>query len=384
MMESALGAGERLFRATAKYVHSKNQTKLGRWMDPIYDRVARHLLKGSSGPSERLARRQFPANLYFDYRKRSRKLEYYIEDWDFSEARPELLTPRQRMMMHTVALGETSGAAVGDGFLRAFRTEPELAAFFGTWFVEELNHFLGYHLYLERMGERWPAARAMDVAEVDFRPYAESAGEIAACNMYQELVGYLVYRSLSTQVRDPFLAKMLDRFAKDELRHYKFYQAYVAREIQRDPDFRFTVMKVILKTPSPYNQVSGGTAQVLDHIESGAHYFRKREFDFFVREVEYLVGKDLTEFFSWFFRGACPPCARCGRCPYACACERFDDDAVPKRRRPTWWQQTRRRESGLAIFAEVWADELKKIASSDAGGTRANTRPADASAHGPS
>ena len=68
-------------------------------------------------------------------------------------------------MMHTVALGETSGAAVSDGFLRAFRTNPELAAFFGTWFTEELNHFLGYHMYLRQMGEPWPAARGLAVAE---------------------------------------------------------------------------------------------------------------------------------------------------------------------------------------------------------------------------
>ena len=57
-------------------------------------------------------------------------------------------------MMHTVTLGETSGSAVADGFLRTFRSHPELAAFLGTWFTEELNHFMAYHLYLSKMDRR--------------------------------------------------------------------------------------------------------------------------------------------------------------------------------------------------------------------------------------
>src|SRR5204862_165233 len=156
-----------------------------------------------------IADETFPSNLFFPYRSQSRKLQYFVEDWDWSEARPELLTPRQRPMMHTVALGETSGSAVSDGFLRAFRTQPELAAFFGTWFTEELNHFIGYHLYLDRMGETWPAQRGLDVARVDFAPYAKGAMEIAAANMYQELIGFLVYSGFSRQAKDPFLARML-------------------------------------------------------------------------------------------------------------------------------------------------------------------------------
>ena len=50
-----------------------------------------------------------------------------------------------------------------------------------------------------------------------FRPYAEDPYEVAACNMYQELVGYLVYRCFGKQVNDPFLASMLKQFAKDEM-----------------------------------------------------------------------------------------------------------------------------------------------------------------------
>jgi hypothetical protein len=220
MLQKTLELAERAFRRSAMWAYTMNQSRAKVVMDPIYRGVAAVLLRGEIPLSPRLLATQIPENLFLRYRRQSRRLQYHIEDWDFSRARPELLTPRQRQMMHTVALGETSGAAVADGFLRAFRTDPELAAFFGLWFTEELNHFLGYHLYLEQMGERWPAQRGLDVAKVDFIPYADDPLEVAACNMYQELLGFLVYRSFAGQARDPFLAKMLGQFAKDELRHY--------------------------------------------------------------------------------------------------------------------------------------------------------------------
>jgi hypothetical protein len=317
MLESA-------FRATARYVFALNQSPAKVILDPIYELVSRRLLAGDIPLSKRLSSAKFSDNLYLDYRRQSRKLQYHIEDWDFSAARPELLTPRQREMMHTVALGETSGSAVADGFLRAFRTHPELAAFFGTWFVEELNHFLGYHLYLERMNERWPVERARAVAEVDFRPYAEDPYEVAACNMYQELVGYLVYRSFGKQVNDPFLAHMLKQFAKDELRHYKLYQQFIARKIQRDPSFRTVVLKVFLKATSPFNQVSGGPGQVIEHLQRGIFYFRKAEHEFFLDQVEYLLGTRLESFFGWYFQKNAPPCTSCHEELYRCACDRYE------------------------------------------------------------
>lgn len=315
---------ERGFRRAAAYVFAVNQSAAKVVLDPIYETVASTMLRGDIPISEKLRAEKFPENLYFEYRVRARKLEYHIEDWDFSQARPELLTPRQRQMMHTVALGETSGSAVADGFLRSFRALPELAAFFGTWFVEELNHFLGYHLYLERMNERWPENRARAVAETDFRPYADDPYEVAACNMYQELVGYLVYRSFAKHANDPFLAAMLKQFAKDELRHYKLYQQFVARRIQRDPGFRKTVLKVFLKATSPFNQVSGGAQNVIEHLERGIFWFRKAEFDFFLDQIEYLLGTRPEKFFRFYFSRNIPPCELCTKEVIDCTCEHLE------------------------------------------------------------
>ncbi len=359
MLEDAKALLEKAFRRSAMWAYAMNQSRAKVVMDPIYLAVAKTLLRGTYAPSQKLLGETFPTNLYFPYRALSRKLQYFIEDWDFDQARPDLLNARQRQMMHTVALGETSGSAVADGFLRSFRTNPELAAFFGTWFVEELNHFLGYHMYLRQMGEPWPAERGLEVAETEVLAYADDPMEVAACNMYQELLGFLVYRSFAKQVKDPFLGKMLAQFAKDECRHFRFYQDVVARHLQQNPSFRPVILKVFLKATSPYNQVSGGPANVLDHLTMGAFYFRKAEYEYFLRENAYLLGTDLRAFWDWYFKGVIPPCTFCGEETYQCSCEHFEDGEPPPVRNPDWWKKvTTARKDAPQIDLDDWAKSL--------------------------
>ncbi len=315
---------DQVLSSTARYLFAYNQTPARLVLDPLYAMVARALLHGEVPLSPRLLAREYEDDLYVGYRERSRKLAYFIEDWEFSEARPELLTARQRGMVHTTTLGETSGMAVSDGFLRAFRRSTELASFFGTWFVEELNHFRGFHRYVEQMGERWPRERVHAVAEVEFRAYSDDPLEIAACNMYQELLAYLVYRSLGKQVGDPFLAKMVTRFGKDELRHFKFYQDVVARQIKRDPSFRVTVLKVFLKATTPFNQVSGGAGPTLRNVQNGLYYFRKAEYEYFLDQVEFLLGSRMGALFEVYFRMLAPRCERCHELTFRCGCEIFE------------------------------------------------------------
>ena len=122
---------------------------------------------------------------------------------------------------------------------------------------------------------------------------------------------------------------MLKQFAKDELRHDKMYQQFVARHIQRDPKFRRVVLKVFLKATSPLNQVSGGPAQFLEHLERGVFYFRKAEFDFFLNQVEYLLGTRLDSLFRLYFEGNIPPCELCSREVIDCTCEHLEVAGLP-------------------------------------------------------
>ncbi len=307
-----------------RYAFAYNQTRLRALLDPIYSLVSRALLRDSVPRSKELMSRTFEDNMYDAYRQRARKTQYFVEDWDFSEARPELLTAQERSFVHTTTLGETSGMAVSDGFLRAFRTSPELGPFFGTWFVEELNHLRGFHQYVTKMGERWPDDKVHAVAEVEFRPYSDDVHEVAACNAFQELVAYLVYRSFGAQVKDPFLAKMVKTFAKDELRHFRFYQDVVARHIQREPKFRATVLKVFLKATTPYNQVSDDAAHTLKNIENGLFYFRKPEFEYFLDQVEFLLGTRLESLFDLYFSQLSTTCPTCRTLTHRCGCIQFE------------------------------------------------------------
>jgi hypothetical protein len=309
-----------LLRSTAQSIFARNQSRAKVVLDPLYTLAARALLRGDIPLSKEVASRRYPDNLFPAYRQRSRKMQYFIEDWDFSEARPELLTETQRRLVHTTTLGETSGMAVSDGFLRAFRTSPELGPFFGTWFVEELNHYEGLHRYAARMGEAWAPRDIERVAEVEFLPYSDDIHEIATCNMFQELVAYLVYRSFASQVGDPFLARMLKQISKDELRHFRFYQDVVARQIQRDPSFRVTVLKVFLKATTPYNQVSGGPQRAVEHVLNGFFYFRKKELDYFLDQVELLLGTRLEPAFDAYFGLFTPDCALCSVPLHRCEC----------------------------------------------------------------
>lgn len=359
MFDQLLPRLEKGFRRSAMWAYALNQSRAKVVMDPIYLATAKVILRGTTSASPKLLSEKFPTNLYVPYRALSRKLTYFIEDWDFSQAKPELLTARQRQMMHTVALGETSGSAVADGFLRSFRAHPELAAFFGTWFVEELNHFIGYHMYLRQMGEPWPAERGLQVAETEVLVYADDPMEVAACNMYQELLGFLIYRSFAKQVKDPFLGKMLAQFAKDECRHFRFYQDVVARHIQEKPEFRATVLKVFLKATSPYNQVSGSAANTLDHMTLGAFYFRKPEYEYFLKENEYLFGTNLRSFWEWYFKGVLPPCDLCAKETYLCECEHFEDGKPAEIRNPEWWKQVKSgKKADARIDIDEWAQAL--------------------------
>src|SRR5262245_36535581 len=188
MLDSAATLAEDAFKAIARYAYALNQGRAKPVLEPLYASAAALLTFDDVPLSKALAMHQYPSDLHAQYRTTARKTQYFVEDWNFSEARPELLSERQRRMVHVAALGETSGTAVSDGFLRAFRTSNELAAFFGIWFVEEWNHYFGFHRYLERMNEAWPLEKKTQVAAVEFGPYADDMDEIAACNMYQELI----------------------------------------------------------------------------------------------------------------------------------------------------------------------------------------------------
>src|SRR5688572_1055467 len=142
----AASTAERSLKGALRVVSAVNQSRLKIVLDPIYESAAALMLRGVP-VSQALRDDVFEENAFFKYDEAHRKTRYSVHDWDFRDARPELLTDRERRILHSFATGETSGFAVGAGFLRAFRNDPELGSFFGVWFTEELNHYWGFHHY---------------------------------------------------------------------------------------------------------------------------------------------------------------------------------------------------------------------------------------------
>ena len=319
----AFERAERSLKTALRWVSAMNQSPAKFVLDPIYEATADWLVRDVQ-LSSALREKRFEDNLYFNYLNTARRVQYSIDDWDWSSARPELLTPRQRAFLHGSTIGETSGFAVGAGFLHAFRNDPELGSFFGIWFSEELNHYWGYHRYMEKLGEGYDRARKEAVTGVEFRAYTQDPLEMAAANMYQELVAYLIYRSFARQARDPFLATLVDTFAKDELRHYKFYEEVVARQIQREPRFRRLVLKHFFKATTPMNQVSGGARKTIGYLSNAAFYLRAPEFQFLLKQTHFLFGHSFEGLLSFFYRRHLPPCDSCGREVFRCDCATYD------------------------------------------------------------
>ena len=90
------------------------------------------------------------------------------------------------------------------------------------------------------------------------------------------------------------------------------------------------VLKVFLKATTPYNQVSGGARSALQNIQNGMFYFRKPEYDYFLDQVEYLLGTRLESTFDAYFGLFAPSCDRCGVPTFRCGCKELEPHAVAR------------------------------------------------------
>src|SRR6185295_13555309 len=127
----------------------------------------------------------------------------------------------------------------------------------------------------------------------------------------------------------------------------------------KDPSFRAVVLKVFLKATSPYNQISGSAANVLDHLAMGAFYFRKREFEYFLGENEYLLGTDLRSFWDWYFQDVAPPCTFCEEQLHRCSCKHYEDGKPAPVKNPSWWQEVSTRKNlDPRVNIDEWARAL--------------------------
>ena len=345
MIERARKILEHGFRRSAMVAYALNQSRAKVVMDPIYLAVARTLLRGHERPSEKLPAPSSPPTCS-SRTARFAQAAVLRRRLGLRRRAARALTPRQRQMMHTVALGETSGAAVADGFLRAFRTHPELAAFFGAWFTEELNHFFGYHLYLGRWARpgRPSAASRSPRRSSSPTPPTRWRWRPATCTRSCSASSCIARSPSRSRIRS--CRSMLAQFAKDEC-----------------------ATSASTRTSSPATcsatRVPAGRAQDLPQgdlavqPDLGRHHQRARSpvdgrlllpqarVRLLPRPERVPVRHRPGAFWTWYFRGVVPPSARAARRPSRVPASNYEDGAPAPVKNPGWWQAVLRgRERG--------------------------------------
>jgi hypothetical protein len=91
----------------------------------------------------------------------------------------------------------------------------------------------------------------------------------------------------------------------------------------------------------------------------GAFYFRKPEYDYFLKENAYLFGTDLRGFWDWYFKGVTDACSFCALPPHQCSCEHFEDGKPAPVKNPSWWKQvSTAKVHDARIDIDEWAKAL--------------------------
>lgn len=180
------------------------------------------------------------------YLRNSKKVD--ISDLDLTEATNYPLTEDEirclTYMMdiegHTIVYlkGILSTCAVQDA---------ETTAFLSCWAYEEFFHSRTLRIFLEASGVNVEPDRGADVQRAaSWREWLETWGASLICQLSRHFHGvYLTwgaiselttlegYGVLASRTKNPLLAEILRRLAKDERRHFSFYYNKAKTQLQR-------------------------------------------------------------------------------------------------------------------------------------------------------
>ena len=100
-----------------------------------------------------------------------------------------------------------------------------------------------------------------------------------------------------------------------------------------------------------------GTAGVVDWSQCRPG---QPEYEYYLKENEYLLGTDLRSFWEWYFQGVIEPCSFCKEEVHRCSCEHYEDGKPAPIANPTWWKQVTKRAEPIdaRIDLDAWASSL--------------------------
>ncbi len=225
----------------------------------------------------------------------SRKVEF--EDLDWALARHHGLTERERDMLQYFADVESQTVFY---MLEVAKLEvsrdPELLTFLTMWNYEEYFHSHAISRLLHECGHDIvpPMNRATTLrARARLRARLEDAAQVAlakamprafvalwmAWGAAQELLTTQAYEEIARNTRNPVLAELFRRIAKQERRHFAYY--YVASR-ERLEGFKRGQQLVRLIFERNWNPVGSGVKSPADQAEMIARIFPgARLFDVF-------------------------------------------------------------------------------------------------------
>ncbi len=187
------------------------------------------------------------------YLEHSKKVD--VSDLDFTEAARYPISPDEirclTYMMdieaHTIVYlkGILSTCAVRD---------PRTTSFLSCWAYEEFFHGRTLRQFLEAAGARFSPMRMAEVQkQVSWREWIESIGSSLICQVSRhfhavyltwgaisELTTLEGYGILAERSRNPILADLLRRLAKDERKHFSFYYNMAREHLMPRPAQKLT------------------------------------------------------------------------------------------------------------------------------------------------
>ncbi len=170
------------------------------------------------------------------YLRHSKKVE--IEDLDLSAAAHHPLTDDEARCLTYMMDIEAHTVVYLRSILSTCAIEdPETTAFLSCWAYEEFFHGRALRRFLQACGRAFPEDRASHVLrKVPWSEWAKDLGASLVCQISRHFHAvYLTYGAVSElstlegygllarRTRNPVLAELLRRLAKDERRHFSFY-----------------------------------------------------------------------------------------------------------------------------------------------------------------
>ncbi|MFD2414970.1 acyl-ACP desaturase [Amycolatopsis pigmentata] len=179
---------------------------------------------------------------------RARQQQWSIDDLDWAGLRPELLTDEDRSAVRFITMIEDHIPGYLAYFIQVFPVtgadleiedfcfNREYFRFLISWANDEDRHALVLTKYQIEAGVSTPEDLVVELATEGRKRFAlpyERPIQAFTYTLIQEKATQLFYQLLKDAISEPVLGDLLNRLARDEARHFAFYNKLVSSYVER-------------------------------------------------------------------------------------------------------------------------------------------------------